>query len=138
MEKETFTVSDKRSRFSETAQGAHPLPEPSPSQTPQGSHPSSEAKPTSSGETASMPVTFSSLVFSLAASALTHLGQEAHPTGTASVELPMAKQIIDLLSMLQEKTKGNLTDEEEGYLTQTLFALRMKFVELEKTRVSSS
>jgi hypothetical protein len=125
MEKETFTVSDKRSRVSV----------PSPEQTPS---PPPKEKPTSSEETASMPVTLSSLIFSLATSALTHLGQEAHPgTHAVSVELPMAKQIIDLLSMLQEKTKGNLTDEEEGYLSQTLFALRMKFVELEKTRAPS-
>ncbi len=82
-----------------------------------------------------MPVTFSSLVLSMATSALIHLGQEANPaTGKQTVELRMAGQVIDLLSLLQEKTKGNLTGEEEGVLSQTLFALRMKFVEVEKKR----
>ncbi len=113
MEEETkFTVSDKRPQFSE-----------------------SEAAKVEPSETASIPVTFSSFVLSLATSALINLGLENNPeTGTKSVELSMAKQIIDLLSLLQEKTKGNLTVEEEGHLTQTLFALRMKFVELGKNR----
>jgi hypothetical protein len=62
------------------------------------------------------------------------LGGETDPaSGKKSVNLAMARQTIDLLSLLQEKTKGNLTSEEESHLSQTLFALRMTFVDLEKS-----
>jgi hypothetical protein len=46
------------------------------------------------------------------------------------VNLPQAKEIIDLLSMLEEKTRGNLTSDEQGVLEDMLYALRMKFVSL--------
>ncbi|MDC4224122.1 MAG: DUF1844 domain-containing protein [Candidatus Manganitrophus sp.] len=83
----------------------------------------------------SLPVNFSSFILSLATSALIHLGQEANPaTGERSVELPSARQVIDLISLLEEKTKGNLTPEEENLLQQILFTLRLKFVEVEKKR----
>ncbi len=79
------------------------------------------------------PVTFSSFVLSLAASALIHLGQNKNTaTGEAKVQLPLARQVIDLISLMEQKTKGNLTTDEEEMISQTLFMLRMKFVELEK------
>ena len=78
---------------------------------------------------------FSSFILSLATSALIHLGEEANPaTGEKSVQLPMARQVIDLLSLLEEKTKGNLSKEEEALISQVLFTLRIKFVEMEKKR----
>lgn len=46
------------------------------------------------------------------------------------VNLPQAKEIIDLLSVLEEKTKGNLTAEEQSVLRDMLYALRMKYVSL--------
>ena len=46
------------------------------------------------------------------------------------VNLPQAKEIIDILSLLETKTKGNLTPDEQSVLTDMLYALRMKFVEL--------
>jgi len=46
------------------------------------------------------------------------------------VNLPQAKEIIDLLSVLEEKTKGNLTSEEQTVLRDMLYALRMKYVTL--------
>jgi hypothetical protein len=47
--------------------------------------------------------------------------------------LPLAKQTIDLLGLLEEKTRGNLTGEEERLMTQILFDLRMRFVEKSKS-----
>ncbi|NKE69409.1 DUF1844 domain-containing protein [Candidatus Manganitrophus noduliformans] len=83
----------------------------------------------------SFPVHFSSFILSLATSALIHLGQEANPaTGERSVALPAARQVIDLITLLEEKTKGNLTPDEETLLQQVLFTLRLKFVEVEKKR----
>jgi hypothetical protein len=46
------------------------------------------------------------------------------------VNLPQAKEIIDLLSVLEDKTKGNLTSEEQTVLRDMLYALRMKYVTL--------
>jgi hypothetical protein len=45
------------------------------------------------------------------------------------VNLPQAKEIIDILSMLESKTRGNLTTEEQSVLTDMLYALRMKYVD---------
>jgi hypothetical protein len=52
-------------------------------------------------------------------------GQPAMP-----LNLPQAKEIIDLLSMLEEKTRGNLTSDEQVVMKDMLYALRMKFVSL--------
>jgi len=94
---------------------------------------SPEQKP--APEEGSFPVNFSSFILSLATSALIHLGEEANPaTGEKSLQLPMARQVIDLISLLEEKTKGNLTEDESSLVSQLLFTLRMKYVETEKKR----
>jgi hypothetical protein len=80
-------------------------------------------------------VDFSTFVLSLSHSALMDLGQAPHPeTGSVEKTLPLARQTIDLLSMLEEKTKGNLSGDEERLLTQILFDLRMRYVELSKPK----
>src|SRR5258708_38978665 len=64
-----------------------------------------------------------------------HLGQAPHlETGSVEKSLPMARQTIDLIGMLEEKTRGNLSGEEERLVTQILFDLRMRYVELSKTK----
>lgn len=74
------------------------------------------------------PMSFNIFVLSLNASALIHLGQAAQPEGGASeVNVPLARQTIDILSMLEEKTRGNLSGEEERLLHQILFDLRMRY-----------
>ncbi|MCP9446470.1 MAG: DUF1844 domain-containing protein [Nitrospira sp.] len=78
-----------------------------------------------------LPVTFSSFVISLGSSALMLMGERLDPRQEAlSVDLPQAKEIIDLLSILEEKTKGNLTSEEQTVLRDMLYALRLKYVAL--------
>jgi len=58
-----------------------------------------------------------------------HLGELADPnTKEARPDLPMAKHTIDILGMLQQKTKGNLDGEEENLLNSLLYELRMKYV----------
>lgn len=77
------------------------------------------------------PLTFASFVFSLGTSALMLMGEQLDPQqGRAPVNLPQAKEIIDILSMLEAKTQGNLTAEEQAVLTDLLYALRMKYVDL--------
>jgi len=79
------------------------------------------------------PVRFSSFILSLASSALVHMGEEVEPaTGERKINLSEARQVIDLLALLGEKTKGNLDKEEEALISQLLFTLRMKFVAAEK------
>ncbi|NDY42068.1 DUF1844 domain-containing protein [Dissulfurirhabdus thermomarina] len=74
-------------------------------------------------------VTFSTFVLSLNTSALCHLGEMDDPvSGKRCVDLVLAKQAIDTLALLQEKTAGNLTEEEAALLEHILFDLRLRFV----------
>jgi len=76
-------------------------------------------------------IDFYTFVLSLGSSAFVHLGDAPHPeTGEpAKPDLAFAKQTIDILAMLREKTKGNLTDEEERFLDNLLTDLRLRFVQ---------
>ncbi|HMS82840.1 MAG TPA: DUF1844 domain-containing protein [Nitrospira sp.] len=79
----------------------------------------------------SPPVTFSSFVISLGSSSLMLMGEQFDPQQPAMpVNLPQAKEIIDLLSVLEDKTNGNLTADEQTVLRDMLYALRMKYVTL--------
>lgn len=78
-------------------------------------------------------IDFATFVLSLSHSALMHLGEAPDPdTNQTNVDLPLAKQNIDILVLLEEKTKGNLSGDEERLLAQVLFDLRMRFVEKSK------
>jgi hypothetical protein len=75
-----------------------------------------------------LPITFSSFVVSLAGSAMMHLGEAPNPgTGKASQNLPLARNTIDLLAMLEAKTTGNLDDEEKKLLDALLGELSGKY-----------
>lgn len=88
-------------------------------------------------------VDFSMLVLSLSQTALVHLGEGADPDSTDSTpdstsalpepDLALARQTIDILGMLQEKTRGNLDGSEERLIDQVLYDLRMRFVESSKS-----
>jgi hypothetical protein len=74
-------------------------------------------------------INFATFIASLNASVLLQLGAIEDPTtGTKNKNLPMAKQTIDILSMLQEKTAGNLREEEENLLKNILYDLRLMYV----------
>ena len=76
-------------------------------------------------------VDFLNLVVSMSHSALLHLGDAPDPvSGAREQNLPLARQTIDILAMLQDKTRGNLSGEEERVLTHALHDLRMRFVEV--------
>lgn len=75
------------------------------------------------------PATFDVLISMLFTQALAMLGQMPDPgTGKATVNKPYAKHHIDTLEMLQEKTSGNLSDDETKMLSEALHALRMAYV----------
>src|SRR2546426_5504062 len=89
----------------------------------------------SSDEKKAPALDFTALVLSLGSSAIVHLGEAPDPTTGQKrdqPELTMAQQSIDLLAMLQEKTRGNLTAEEARFLENMLFDLRMLFVQVSK------
>ena len=77
---------------------------------------------------------FPSFLLSLATSALFHMGLIADPESgeKTAANLPLARHSIDTLALLQEKTQGNLTSEEEELLTNLLTELRMRFVDATK------
>jgi hypothetical protein len=76
---------------------------------------------------------FDELMRLLTSQALLYMGAYPDPeTGRAVVSLELAKLHIDLLGVLEEKTKNNLSEREAGLLTRTLYELRMHYVEMTK------
>ena len=78
-------------------------------------------------------IDFPTFVLSLATSAQVHLGSIPNPvSGKTEKDLVLAKQTIDIIGILQEKTKGNLSDEEARLMEHLLYDLRMRYVEVKK------
>ena len=126
-EERGFVIRDKRGQFREdpsspqkTSQASSPVPEVSQDAQTASEH-THEAAP---------PLSFSSFIFSLGTSALMLMGEKISPDQpNAPVNLPQAKEIVDILSILEEKTKGNLTSEEAAVMKDMLYTLRMRYVE---------
>jgi hypothetical protein len=123
-EKKGFTIRDRRSG-SQTE-------EPKPAESPKGEEKKEarEEKRTPEGEDGPLlEIDFSSFVFSLSTSALLHLGEVPDPiTQKIEKNLRLAKQTIDILGMLKEKTRGNLTADEEKLIDNLLADLRWRFI----------
>jgi hypothetical protein len=80
-------------------------------------------------------MSFSSFVMGLTTQALMHLGEIPDPMNqNVAHDLPAAKQMIDLLGILRDKTKGNLDAAEEQLLGEVLYDLRMRYVEMARNR----
>ncbi len=78
-------------------------------------------------------IDFSTFILSLSSSVLLHFGQIPDPvTNKKECNLPFAKQTIDILGLLQEKTKGNLSKDEEQLIDNILHDLRLRYVEESK------
>jgi hypothetical protein len=79
------------------------------------------------------PLDFSTFILSLASTAMVHLGQLPGPESEGvKRDLPAAKQAIDMLTMLEEKTRGNLDESEEKLLRSVLYDLRVAYVDAVK------
>ncbi len=135
-ESKGFKVVDKRGMSDAEREAASPPPPPSPP----------PRQPEASGNPATPPgvdkgkspgsvhegvggPTFLDLVMTLQMGAMVNLGMIQTADGRKSpVNLPAAKDSIDILDILQGKTKGNLTEEEAGVLTEGLYHLRMAYV----------
>ncbi|HSN04009.1 MAG TPA: DUF1844 domain-containing protein [Nitrospira sp.] len=122
-QEEGFVIRDRRGGGSEASASQSAPNEPKPPTQSGDAGPAREAP--------AFPVTFSSFVISLGSSSLMLMGEQLDPRQqSVPVNLPQAKEIIDLLSVLEEKTKGNLTVDEQTVLRDMLYALRMKYVAL--------
>ena len=115
-----FTVTDRRS-FAEDGE-AH-----------EEEHEEAPARTSTVGDipiAAFPPVDFHTFVLSLGSSALLHLGEIENPNdGVSQKDLPLAKHTIDILVMLEQKTKGNLSTAEERLIESLLYDLRLRYVE---------
>ena len=79
-------------------------------------------------------INFATFVLSMSGSAMLHMGQVPNPeSGKSEKNLSLAKQTIGIIELLQEKTKGNLTDDESKLLESILYDLRMNYVQASKT-----
>jgi hypothetical protein len=77
------------------------------------------------------PISFSTFILGLASTTLIHLGEAPNPdTGERGVSLELARQSLDLLDLLEQKTRGNLTTDEQRLFASVLADLRIKFVSL--------
>jgi hypothetical protein len=122
-----FTVTDRRSFAGRAAPAAPDEPPPPPAQ---GSSESS-----GSSELLHEAVDFHTFILSLGSSALLHLGELDQPGGEpGQPDLPLAKHTIDIIAMLEQKTKGNLSAPEAHLIESLLFDLRLRYVERSKSR----
>lgn len=78
------------------------------------------------------PLDFSTFILSLSTSAMVHLGEAPHPEGAERRDLVLARQTIDILGILRDKTAGNLTAEEDKLLDELLYDLRLRYVQAQK------
>jgi hypothetical protein len=134
-----FTVQDRR-RFSETGESRDDSPSSAPVgdgvQTKATEESRSQASTQAPTQESPLPeINFSTFVISLSTQALMHLGEIENPlTGKVEPDVLVAKQMIDIIGMLREKTRGNLNAGEDRLIEDILFDLRMKYVEAVKKR----
>src|SRR5712692_418860 len=114
---------------SATPQAAPATESPAPTEPPSARPASRPARAHAGGDPLDDPTSFLSLIMSLASNAAASLGMMPHPvTGETGVDLKTAKHWIDVLGMLEQKTRGNLDPQEEQVLESLLADLRMQYV----------
>jgi len=124
-----FKVQDRR-RFSDTGaarphDAAAAAPEPGP--TADAAPPPADA--------AALEINFSTFVISLSTQVLVHLGEIPNPLDAqTAVDLGAAKQLIDILGVLKDKTRGNLDASESSLLEGILYDLRLRYVDRVRAR----
>ncbi len=121
-QEKTFVVRDKRFSATKEEKEEH--------QTTEGGKTEEPSKGDASAKMEALPeIDFNSFIFSLSTSALIQLGEIEDPfTKESAKNLPLARQTIDLIGMLKEKTKGNLTPQEERVIENILYDLRIRYV----------
>jgi hypothetical protein len=133
-EKETgkgFKVQDRR-RFSSDGEEHQEATEKedSPGNESEVNAAQSGEKKTAKTEKELLEINFSTFVISLSTQALMHLGEINDPvSGKAEKDVVVAKHMIDIIGMLQEKTRGNLDEGEQKLIEDILYSLRIRYVE---------
>jgi len=126
-----FKVEDRRRFSPETGEPRGESEQPSGEKTSQAER--NAEGPAAQGK---LPeISFSTFVISLSTQALMHLGEMANPlSGKVEIDIPVAKQVIDIIGVLRDKTRGNLDSGEEKLMDEVLFDLRMRYVEAVKKK----
>jgi hypothetical protein len=120
-EKKKYSFTDKRGKPDDPGKGDGP------------ESPERECGASSPGGEDEGVVDFATLIMSFASAAMISMGAVPDPmTGAVCRDLAIARQNIDIITLLKEKTKGNLTREEEALLDSILYELRMVFVQAQK------
>lgn len=130
-EKKDFIIKDKRIFSEETQEEKETQETPEPAEKEdEGPETEEAAVSEEAEEDFQLPeINFATFIFSLNSSVLVHLGVINDPaTGQKVKNLALARQTIDILGMLEEKTQGNLTEDEESMLKSILYDLRMIYV----------
>lgn len=127
-EKKSFVVKDRRA-FSESGE-SRAAEEPAAKTTAETAAAKAEPPPEQAGtdETFMTEVNFMNFILSLSSTTLFHLGEFQDPAQPVNKNLPAAKQIIDTLVMLRNKTQGNLDEGEKNMLEGVLYELQMRYV----------
>lgn len=131
-----FTIQDRRRFSPDTGEAREDGSDRAATDEQEKKQAESSARSDSHAAQAPLPeINFSTFVISLSTQALMHLGEIANPlSGNEERDVPLAKQMIDIVGMLQEKTRGNLTGGEAQLIEEILFDLRMKYVEAVKKK----
>lgn len=130
-EDKTFKVTDRR--FSAKQEGMTEAPHTQEKKIEEKQIPKEEKKKVENRQESkggTLPeINFPTFIISLSSQAMFHFGDFPDPvTKETKKNLPLAKQTIDILSMLQEKTKGNLDSEESQLFDNILYELRLRFI----------
>ena len=131
-----FTVRDRRFSSEQPAgdesvqQTEAPAQETGKEPPPQAERPDAQTEADPADNESPLPqINFATFIFSLNSSALVHLGVIEDPgTGQKTKNLPLAKQTIDILGIMEEKTRGNLSSDEDNMLKNILHDLRIMYV----------
>ncbi|HUR72551.1 MAG TPA: DUF1844 domain-containing protein [Candidatus Limnocylindrales bacterium] len=136
-ENKGFTVQDRRRFSPETGEAREDAADSKETASQASSQAATSDQATAEADRANpLPeIDFSTFVISLSTQALMHLGEIADPiSGKIDADITVAKQMIDILGMLKDKTRGNLNSNEDRMIEGILFDLRMKYVEAVKKR----
>ena len=136
-ENKGFTVQDRRRFSPETGEAREDAADSKETASQATSQAATREQGTAEADRANaLPeIDFSTFVISLSTQALMHLGEIADPiSGKIDADITVAKQMIDILGMLKDKTRGNLNSNEDRMIEGILFDLRMKYVEAVKKR----
>jgi hypothetical protein len=131
-----FTVQDRRRFSPETGEAREGTPQAEAASDRQAQATTTESRNEAEARHESLPeINFSTFIISVSTQALMHLGEIANPlSGNVEADISLAKQTIDILGILREKTRGNLNSGEERLMEDILFDLRMKYVEAVKKK----